>query len=85
MEHCVISGCKNPAKHNFGVRLRRPSTRAIWAPNTDAFICDEHATSGMKVHVELTPTTSGNIDTSIISPGGRPMNRSTPIKKPARD
>ena len=48
---CIIEGCQNEGKHNFGVRLRRPNTRAIWAPNTDAFVCDFHASRGMRVTV----------------------------------
>ena len=45
---CIIAGCRNPATNNFSVRLRREDTSAIWAPNTEAFICDEHAACGFK-------------------------------------
>ena len=82
---CIIAGCKNTAPHNFSVRLRRPSTRAIWAPNTEAFMCDEHATQGLQVTVVLTPTTTGNIETDVSSPGGRPVKRTTPVVQPAKD
>lgn len=82
---CIIAGCKNPATHNVGVRLRRPSTRAIWAPNTRAYLCDHHATQGLKIRVTLTPTASGEIETEISSPGGRSVSRRTPIRQPARD
>ena len=76
---CIIAGCRNRARHNIGVRLRRPSTRAIWAPNTDAYLCDEHAVQGLRVEVVLTPTTTGRIETVVSSPGGRTVTRRTPI------
>jgi hypothetical protein len=85
MARCIIGGCPNPAVNNFGVRLRRPSTRAIWAPNTQAFICSEHATQGLHIEVTLTPTDTGRIDTEITSPGGRTVKRRTPIINPARE
>jgi hypothetical protein len=82
---CIIAACKNPAPHNFSVRLRRPSTRAIWAPNTEAFMCDQHATQGLTVSVVLTPNTTGSIKTEISSPGGRTVRRTTPVVQPAKD
>jgi hypothetical protein len=32
--NCIVMGCTNNAKHNIGIRLRRPGGTAIWAPNT---------------------------------------------------
>jgi hypothetical protein len=76
---CIIPGCRNRARHNVGIRLRRPSTRAIWAPNTDAFLCDDHATQGLEITIVLTPTNTGEIETKVSSPGGRVISRTTPI------
>ncbi len=76
---CIIHGCRNRARHNVGIRLRRPSTRAIWAPNTDAFLCDEHATRGLEITIVLTPTNTGHIKTNVSSLGGRVKSRRTPI------
>ena len=76
---CIIAGCNNRARHNFGVQLRRPSTRAIWAPNTEAHLCDEHAVQGLKVEVNLIATDTGMIDTEVSSPRGRLVRRRTPI------
>ena len=55
-EPCVVPGCANPGKNKLGVRCRvwqEPSpiegkhkTSALWAPDTDAFLCDEHALEG---------------------------------------
>ncbi|MBU0463174.1 MAG: hypothetical protein KKE12_06110 [Proteobacteria bacterium] len=76
---CIITGCNNSAEHNFSARLRRPDTSAIWAPNTEAFLCDDHAVNGMKIKVILEPTQTGNIETEISSPGGRVAKRTTLI------
>ena len=56
MATCVFPGCKNPAFNNFGVRLRKPDTNAIFAPNTNVFFCDQHATHGVLITVVLEPT-----------------------------
>jgi hypothetical protein len=75
---CIISGCPNPAEHNLGVRLRRPDTSAIWAPNTEAFLCDHHAASGLLITVILEPTGTGEIETKVFSAGDS-VSRTTPI------
>lgn len=67
MPRCIIDGCPNEGIHNFGVRCRRPDTTAIWAPNTSAFLCDEHAEQGCIINVTITPTTSGMIETNITN------------------
>jgi hypothetical protein len=82
---CIIKGCKNRGRHNIGVRLRRPSTRAIWAPNTNALLCDEHATQGLQITMKLTPTNSQKIETHVSSPGGHVVTRRTRIIKRAKE
>jgi hypothetical protein len=77
--HCIIPGCQNVAPNNFSVRCRKPSTRAIWAPNTEAFLCNEHARQGLRITVTLEPKTDGAIETLISSPGGRVVRRRTQI------
>lgn len=76
---CAIAGCENAAENNFSVRLRRPDTSAIWAPNTEAFLCDEHAGQGLIVTVLLEPTTSGEIETRVSSLSAPVFSRITPI------
>lgn len=76
---CAIPGCNNPAPHNFGVRLRRPDTSAIWAPNTEAFLCDAHASQGLSITVVLEPTNSGQIETKVSGIAPPTANRATPI------
>ena len=82
---CIVPSCTNPATHNFGVRLRRPATTAIWSPNTAAHVCDEHATGGFVVAVLLTPTDTGQIETHVSSPGGPTVTRITPIIHEAQE
>ena len=76
---CIIAGCTNQADHNLSIRLRRPDTSAIWAPNTEAFLCDLHAAQGMVVTITLQPTNTGNIETQVSSSGGNVVSRITPI------
>jgi hypothetical protein len=80
---CIIEGCKKRARHNIGIRCRRPNTRAIWAPNTEAFVCDDHATEGFEITIVLKPKTTGAIETKVKSPGGNLVTRTTKIRKKA--
>jgi hypothetical protein len=66
---CAITGCCNTGRHNLGVRLRRPDTSAIWAPNTDGFLCDEHATSGVRITMVVEATTAGTVETHVSGGG----------------
>ncbi len=75
---CIIAGCRNPATNNFSVRLRREDTSAIWAPNTEAFICDEHAACGFNVEVQLSLRQDHQLETAV-SAGGTVARRRTPI------
>lgn len=75
---CIITGCENLAEHNLGIRLRRPDTTAIWAPNTDAMVCAPHAVQGLRIDILLAPTQTGEIET-IVQSFGRTVNRTTPI------
>jgi hypothetical protein len=77
---CIIAGCTNTADNNFGVRLRRPDTSAIWAPNTEAYLCDTHATQGLTIRIALTPTTTGEIETAVTSETNPVFSRTTTIK-----
>jgi hypothetical protein len=78
MPQCLIPNCPNNATNNFGIRLRREDTTAIWAHNTTAYLCDDHAAQGYTVNVELIPNRMDTI-TSNITAGGRMATRTTPI------
>ncbi len=78
MPRCIIDGCPNEGVHNFGVRCRRPATTAIWAPNTNAYLCNEHAEQGCIIDVTITPVATGDVQTNITN-GNRTASRTTPI------
>jgi len=78
MPKCLIPNCTNDASNNLGIRCRRPETSAIWAPNCDAYLCDDHADQGYTIDITLTPATSRNITTNVAA-GGHTANRTTPI------
>lgn len=78
MSKCIVSGCPNRATNNFSVRLRREDTTAIWAPNTEAFLCNVHAACGLRVDIQITPNNSQSIETNV-SAGGGIETRITPI------
>jgi hypothetical protein len=78
---CIISGCKNQADNVFGVRLRNPDTNAIWAPNTAALICDQHAISGIKVTVLLEETSDKKVTTTVRNTNGLTRVKTMKITK----
>lgn len=82
MPNCIITGCHNDARNNFSVRCRRPDTTAIWAPNTEAFLCDDHAAQGLRIAITLTPNASGEIETEVTSQVGQAIRRTTIINQP---
>ena len=79
MPACIFPNCPNPGNHNFSVRLRRPDTTAIWAPNTQAYVCDDHAAQGVRITVVLEPTQTANVETHIVATDGSIVDRTTPI------
>lgn len=78
MPNCIIDGCSNIGVHNIGVRCRRPDTTAIWAPNTNALLCDEHAEQGCIIDISITPTTDGQVQTNVHN-GDRNIARTITI------
>jgi hypothetical protein len=76
---CIVPGCVREGRNNLGVRLRRPDTSAIWAPNTEAYVCDVHAESGVRVTVLYEATTSDEVEVDVrgVTPEAA---RTTPIR-----
>lgn len=81
MPNCLVPNCENNGNHNLGIRLRRPETSAIWAPNCDAFLCDEHADQGYTVDLVLTPKEDNDrtITSNVSVNGGNVVSRTTNI------
>jgi hypothetical protein len=56
MRHvCMVPGCHEPGRHAVTLRVRRPDTTAVIAPNTGAYLCDRHAESGFEMDIVLRP------------------------------
>jgi hypothetical protein len=79
MSSCLIPNCTNSANNGIGIRLRRPNTTAIWAPNCNAFLCDFHASQGYDINIVLTAAPTRNI-TTYTSAGGNVKRRRTAIR-----
>ena len=82
MARCLIPNCQNDATNNLGIRCRRADTTAIWAPNCNAFLCDDHADQGYVINITLTPAANRTITTNVNA-GGPPVTRTTPINHDA--
>jgi hypothetical protein len=65
MPDCIVPGCHRNALNNLGVRLRKPDTSAIWAPNANAYLCDVHARSGARITLIYEATDTGRIETRV--------------------
>jgi hypothetical protein len=65
MPHCVVPGCSREGRNNLGVRLRRPDTSAIWAPNTQAYVCDLHAETGARILVFYEATETDEVEIEV--------------------
>jgi hypothetical protein len=56
--YCIVPGCDHPGRHALTLRVRRPDSSAIIAPNTGAYLCDEHAESGFEMDIAIKPNDS---------------------------
>lgn len=88
LHYCIVPGCKRDAPHAITLRLRRPDTSAIWAPNTDAYLCDEHATGGAEIELAYRPKRTKRLELSTRSDyrgtTGTPVTKSVPITQGPR-
>jgi hypothetical protein len=80
MPTCIVPGCVTEGLNNIGIRLRRPDTSAIWAPNTEAFICEAHAKRGATLHLFYVPREDDVVEVHVH--GATPTaSRTTRIKR----
>lgn len=86
--YCIVPGCKREAPHAITLRLRRPDTSAVWAPNTDAYLCDEHATEGGELEVIFRPRKTKRLDIRTVAEyrgkQREPVVKSVPITQGPR-
>lgn len=64
---CIVPGCSRTGRNTLGVRLRKPDTTAIWAPETEAHVCDTHARSGARVTLIYEATDTGRVEVRTYS------------------
>jgi hypothetical protein len=93
MQRCVVPGCESPGKHRLGVRCRvwhepspipgKTKTSALWAPDSDAFLCDLHALGGAHITLIFEPTDSGETALKVIA-APYSDDRRTPIRHEPR-
>jgi hypothetical protein len=84
-QKCFFPGCLLPGRYPLGIRLRHPSTDAVFAPNTGVYLCEDHAKGGLQITMELRPTTTGTVDWDITTPGAPKITGRhwiDPAKKP---
>ncbi|WP_333881316.1 hypothetical protein [Atlantibacter hermannii] len=81
---CIIDGCERLGDKIIGVRLRREHDKlsAIWAHNTNAYLCDDHAAMGFDVDVRFTPRNDITIRTSVSDGVKAAVVRLREITKP---
>lgn len=79
MPTCIIPNCQAIGDNNISIRCRRADTTAIWAPNTNAYLCDTHADEGYQIEITLTSVPRREVITLVSANGGAPISRTTPI------
>jgi hypothetical protein len=82
MAECIVPGFGHDARNNLGIRLRRPDTSAMWAPNTEAFVCDRHAVSGARITIFYEGNETGEVEVRVHGASGE-ISRTTPIRQRA--
>lgn len=86
---CIVPGCRREGRNKLGVRCRvwhdaptshgKGKTGALWAPDADAFLCDDHALAGAMITLLYEPDQSKQTTVRVI--GARHVEpRSVPIK-----
>lgn len=63
---CLV--CGGYGSVALGVRARYENTNAVWAPNLDAYLCDNHAKSGCEIEIVYRPTDDGRVRTRVSGP-----------------
>jgi hypothetical protein len=75
---CVVPGCTVTGKNKLGVRCRvwhdgpspvegKGRTAALWAPDSDAYLCDAHAMGGGHVTILFEPDGSEAVTVKVLA------------------
>lgn len=73
---CIVPGCPREGRNKLGVRCRvwhdqptshgKGKTAALWAPDADALLCDEHALEGATITLLYEPDGSRRTTVRVI-------------------
>jgi hypothetical protein len=88
---CVVPGCSQPGRNKLGVRCRvwhdqtnaprgKGKTGALWAPDAEAYLCDQPAMSGAHMTVLFEADNSQETTVKVIA-ATTVVERKTPIKQ----
>jgi hypothetical protein len=87
-------GCSEAGKHRLGLRcrvMREPSpirgkrkTHALWSAESDAYLCDKHALSGLDVTLLIETNRTGAVALRALSGGRAGEPRRVAIKQSAK-
>jgi hypothetical protein len=83
MPECMVPGCVAEARNSLSVRVRKPTTLAVFSPNCDAFLCKAHAEGGAEFTIDFVPTASGAVETTVMCGGSIVSVKKTPIQHSA--
>ena len=91
---CIVPGCTAPGKNKLGVRCRvwhepspvpgKKKTSALWAPDADAFLCDNHALGGARITLMFEPDSSGETTLRVVA-GSHAVERTLPIRRTTKE
>jgi hypothetical protein len=89
---CIVPGCKREGRNRLGVRCRvahdgptpfpqKGKTAALFSPDADAYLCDQHALGG--AHITLIFEPDGSKTTTIKVIAAQTIEeRTTEIRQP---
>lgn len=90
---CIVPGCKREGRNRLGVRCRiahdgpslfpeKGKTAALFSPDADAYLCDQHALSGAHITLLFEPDGSKKTTIKVIA-ATTVEERTTEIKQPS--
>src|SRR4051812_41729597 len=91
---CIVPGCSKEGRNRLGVRCRiahrgtspvpkKGRTSALWSPDAEGFLCDQHALGGAHMTLLFEPDGSGCTTIKVIA-ATTVEERTTPIRTEGR-
>ena len=90
---CIVPGCSEIGRNQLGVRCRiahngaspfpeKRRTHALFSIESDAYLCDSHALSGVSIVLSVDPNRSGEAGVAVVCGTSITDVRSIEIKQP---